>query len=287
MIRDLDVALRTLLRARMTSLGAGTPGGVAESQVGFAPPDSNWANAVTGMAPRRAINVYLADLRENRALRSNERLGTAGGASVPAPMRVDCHYLVSAWSPAADRYTRTLDEHAMLAEALQVLGGSLVLAVGGHDLPVAIVPPEGFAKLAEFWGTMGQSRPWKPAIPLVVTVPVAGEPTLAGPAVTTAYAEFRPDGDPVGAETRTMIAGVVRDAGTNPAVPVARAWVQLATTTGRALQAVRTDSAGEFRFADVVPGEYRVWVRAAEHDELADVPVTVPSATGHYDLEFP
>lgn len=287
MIRELDVALRTLLRARMTSLGARTPAGVAANQVGFAPPDSDWANVVTGMAPKRAVNVYLADLRENRALRSNERRTSADGTVEPAPMRVDCHYLVSAWSPAVDRATRTLDEHAVLAEALRVLGGSPALAVDGHDLPVTIVPPEGFAKLAEFWGTMGQSRPWKPAIPLVVTVPVTGEPDLAGPAVTTAFAEFRVDGDPAGAEIRTMIAGVVRDGGLNAAVPVARAWVQLSTTTGRELQTVWTNSAGEFRFPDVVPGDYRVRVRAAAHDELADVPVTVPSSTGHYDLEFP
>jgi hypothetical protein len=290
MIGDLDAALRDLLRTRMTLLGAGTPAGVAEAQIGFAPPDADWSNDVSAMGDRKALNIYLADLRENRALRSNERIASAQSGVIvrePAPMRVNCHYLVSAWSPSVDRSTRTLDEHEVLAEAMQVLAESQALAVDGHDLPIAVVPPEGFPKLPEFWGTMGQARPWKPVIYLIVTVPVAQPREIIAPEVTTRFTEYRPDRNPGGAELRTLVAGVVRDAGVTPPLPVARAWVQLEETAGKPLQAVRTNANGEFTFADVVPGAYRVRVRSAAHDELVDDPFTVPSPTGRYDLAFP
>ena len=85
----------------------------------------------------------------------------------------------------------------------------------------------------------------------------------------------------------TVIAGVVRDAGVTPPLPVAHAWVQLEKTTGRPLQAVRTNANGEFVLVGVPPGSYHLRARAAAHDEVADVPVTVPSPAGRYDLAFP
>ena len=72
------------------------------------------------------------DLRENRKLRTNERERTYVGSDVyetPPPRRVDCHYLISAWSPVlvTPGIDPTFDEHALLAEVARVLGQRDVL----------------------------------------------------------------------------------------------------------------------------------------------------------------
>ena len=167
MLADVDLAVRALLRARMSTL-RNTAGVVAEGQIGIQPPDNLWISDVNGFNPPKGLNVYLADVRENRKLRTNERIDRApvNGAVYrePAPSRFDCHYLISAWSGSTDRKAKTIDEHKILAEALTVLVEERAIAVGGLDLPTSIAPPEGFPKLAEFWGTMGEKHRWKPAI---------------------------------------------------------------------------------------------------------------------------
>ena len=143
--------------------------------------------------PANSLNVYLADLRENRKLRSNERERTVVGQDVfetPPPRRVDCHYLISAWSPVAVSMAidPTLDEHALLAEAARVLGAHDELdpvaiyarhrsrrrqppaVLAEERFPITLLPAEGFSKIAEFWGTMGEKNRWKPCVYAVVTV---------------------------------------------------------------------------------------------------------------------
>ena len=101
MIDVLDNLIRTLFLTRV-------PGITSETQVRFEPPDENWRNTVATLTvngdPANALNVYLVDLRDNRELRANERVRKIENGIVsdePAPARVDCHYLVTAWSPAA------------------------------------------------------------------------------------------------------------------------------------------------------------------------------------------
>jgi hypothetical protein len=38
---------------------------VKEEQIGFQPLKEDWRNHVTGLGTRRALNVYLVELREN------------------------------------------------------------------------------------------------------------------------------------------------------------------------------------------------------------------------------
>src|SRR5262245_1718256 len=118
MIQYLDNLLRHLFLAQITDI-------TIEDQVGFQPPDEEWRGHVTNLEGT-ALNVYLVDLRENRQLRSNERVrGIQNGivSETPAPRRVDCHYLITAWSPAetTPAVEPTLDEHALLAAVTGVL----------------------------------------------------------------------------------------------------------------------------------------------------------------------
>jgi Pvc16 N-terminal domain/Carboxypeptidase regulatory-like domain len=287
-IPDVDRALRNLFKAEMSELGAGTAGGVANAQIGFMPPDADWDSIVSGLAPKKALSIYLVDLRENRELRSNEWLERADHGVVqrePAPTRVDCHYLISAWSGATDKVAKTREEHVILSEALEVLVRAGDVNVGGKDLPTGIVPPEGFPKLAEFWGTMAQKHRWKPTIVVVVTIPVQGATEIAGVEVTTQLTEYRQDSDPESAELQIQIAGVVLDKTYPSPMPIARAWVRLEDSTGP-LEATRTNADGEFTFLGLLPGNYQLRVRADGRAEPAPTPITVPSPSGRYDLEF-
>lgn len=282
MLDDVDIALRALFKARMRSLGA--PGMVTDEQVGIAPPDHAWQGDLKHLHTRRALNVYLVDMRENRALRSNDRIADGQPAAVrlePAPVRIDCHYLISAWSPSTDRKTKTLDEHEVLAEALEVLVDEQAIAVDGIELPTQIVPPGGFPKLAEFWGTMGEEHRWRPVILLILTIPVRSRTELLGPPVTTRIAEYRQDHAPESAESRIQIGGHVFD---SAGVGVAGAWVQLEDLAGQPVLAARSRDGGEFDFLDVARGNYRLRARSPLHAEGTSAPLAVPALDGHYDV---
>ena len=118
MIVHLNNTLRKLLESQVTSLQATSP-----NQIGFVPPDADWRGYVRTLA-QKALNVYLVDIRENRKLRSNERLRTEKNGvwtEEPAPDRIDCHYLISAWSPANDEDVRAREENTLISDTLAVL----------------------------------------------------------------------------------------------------------------------------------------------------------------------
>lgn len=309
MIDLLDNLMRQLLIERIAGL-------TDEAQVRFQPPDQDWRTYVTNLTvggnPANALNVYLADLRENRKLRSNERVRTVENGIVneePAPARLDCHYLISAWSPAlvSPAIEPTLDEHALIYQTAAVLmregafnpsrvypAGSAPLlawpaAFRDTDFPAEILPVEGFNKLAEFWSGMGQGSVWRPATYLIVTLPIAFILEVAGPMVTTRITEYRISGEPATAEAWIQIGGHVLDA-TNPQPnglpsPVAGAWVELETLAGRRLQLIQTNELGRFTFADLRAGSYRLRTRAVGLAEITR-DVDVPSPSGEYDLVF-
>ena len=303
MIDHLDNLLRDLF---MSQIG-GLPD---EAQVRFQPPDEAWRNHVTNLEGN-ALNVYLADLRENRKLRSNERVREMTNGMVneaPAPRRMDCHYLITAWSPASvtTAVEPTADEHALLYAVTGVLAkneplnpsriypdGSAALnavpeLIRNADLPTQLLPVEGFPKYAEFWGTMGVNHRWKPAVYLVVTLPVELEKEVAGPMVTTRITEYRQTGKPVTAKVWIQIGGQVLDAtqgGVNPPVPLAGIWVLLETLTGERLQTTQTSELGRFTFGRLRVGSFRLRTQAMGLGEITR-DVDVPSPSGEYDLRF-
>lgn len=305
MLNVLDALLRDLFLARIPQL-------TDESQVGFEPPDDAWRTLVAGLSvagnPANALNVYLIDVVENRKLRTNERVRSIEHGLVsddPAPARADCHYLVSAWSPATatPATTPTIDEHALLYEAVAVLlqeapvnasrvypPGSAALAavpllIRDADLPTQVAS-DPFQKLAEFWGAMGPNYRWKPALHMVVTVPVALLTEIAGPMVTTRITEYRISGLPASAETWIQIGGHVLDASLIPPAPVPGAWVQIENAAGAAVQTARTNSLGRYTFAGLRRGPYRLRCRANGFPTPVPRDVDVPSPSGEYDLEL-
>jgi hypothetical protein len=276
-----------------------------ETQVRFEPPDEKWRAYVANMAVKGALNVYLVDLRENRQLRSNERVRRIENGIVneePAPQRIDCHYLISAWSPAAfsQAIEPTVDEHALLYKVIvtlmkneplvprKIYGSNPLPANFPQDiadmaLPAVVLPVEGFPKLAEFWGTMGNVHPWKPFVYLIVTLPVFLKKVISGPMVTTRITEYRIGGKPETAEIWIEIGGHVITG--SPSKPVSGALVELEDAAGTLLQTTMTDPDGRFIFAGLTKGSYRLRVQAQGFPE-ASRNIEVPSTSGNYDVQI-
>lgn len=302
MIDHLENILRHLFISQIDEI-------VDEAQVRFQPPDDEWRTYVSNLAvegtPVNALNVYLVDFRENRKLRSNERVSSIDNGIVteePAPRRIDCHYLISAWSPAANTQALepTLDEHALIYKVIGVLmnnepliprkvyspnplPASVPEALADAELPTVVLPAEGFPKHAEFWGTMGNNRRWKPAVYIVVTLPVALEKEIRGPLVTTRITEYRQSSSPETAEVRIEIGGRVLTGALSQ--PVTEAWVRLEDAGGTPVQTATTDENGRFAFAGLQQGNYAVRVRAQGFAEAIRA-IDVPSPTGDYDVQL-
>lgn len=296
MLDHVDNLLRAVLMA-------GVPGITTEDQVRFQPPDDDWRTVVAGLS-RNALNVYLVDLRERRDLRANEWVagfGPDGPTRTPEPVRMDCHYLISAWSPATTTpaVEPALDEHLLLYDAAAVLlrtaplvpskvyppGSAAYLALdpllAGAELAMEVAPADGFAKLADFWSGMGEDSRWKPVIWLTVTVPVAMRTELTGPLVTTRIIEYRQGANPDTAEVLVQIAGTV----THAAEALAQARVRI-RRGDRVLQSVQTGSDGRFTFAGLQPTPHVLVVEAPGRPTVTRQ-ITVPDPQGSYDIAVP
>ena len=306
MIAHLDNLLRHLLMAQIDEI-------TAETQVRFQPPDEEWRTYVANLTvegqPVNALNVYLVDLIENRELRSNERIRQVRNGLVrqtPAPRRIDCHYLITAWSPASatPAVEPSVDEHALL---YKVTGGLMnndplvprviyapdplpitfpeVLA--DTELPVKILPAEGINKFTEFWSTVNTH--WKPGVHLIVTLPVILDVRIEGPLVTTRITEYRHRHTSDISNMWLQISGTVMDnLHLNPdgsPRPAAGAWVRLESPSGESLQTTESDAVGRFTFARLRAGSYRLRARATGLGEILR-DIEVPSPSGEYDVTF-
>lgn len=184
MINFLNESLRQLLMTRIKE-------DILEvSQVSFEFPDEEFRNQVKTLG-KNVLNVSLVDLRENR---TTALAGTAGPRVWPgntSPRRVDCHYLITAWSPATRNAEPSLDEHLLLYKALAALMDAEPLVpsriygskpmpknfpsmLRDVELPTVILPVERFPRIAEFW-LATKSNLWKPTIHLVVTLPMVSD----------------------------------------------------------------------------------------------------------------
>ncbi len=171
MIHHVDETLHKLLQTEGPEL-------LRKIAISFSAPDRDFAKNV----PPPAINVFLYDIRENLDLRSNETWITRndkGKANLEGPpVRVDCSYLITAWSNADDA---PREEHRFLGEVMrtllrfpelpkQYLRGEL--ARPGLPLPTAVLHPGRLQSLGEFW----QALDGQPRTALNYTVTIAVQP---------------------------------------------------------------------------------------------------------------
>jgi hypothetical protein len=187
MFDDLDATLAQLLEQELAASVS------SQLTISFLPPSADFPpSSVTPPA----LNLFLYDIRENRELRDGdwELVRDDAGAPTgrrPAPMRIECSYLVTAW-PSSSSSDPARDEHRLLGEVVKALARNPVLpatvlqgemALQEAPLPTTALQPGRLQSIAEFWQVSG-ARP-KAALSCTVTIRVDGAPALAaGPAVT-------------------------------------------------------------------------------------------------------
>ncbi len=167
MIDDLDKTIRVLLVRDLR---------ISNLKVSFESPDAQFRPKVEPPA----VNLFLYDVRENHDLRSNERMveRPANGkvSSRPAPIRVDCSYLVTAWV-GAGAINSAEDEHRLLSDTMtvllaypklpaEVLQGRL--QAQEPSLPTATLQPGRLQSIGEFWQALGGNP--KAAFDYTVTI---------------------------------------------------------------------------------------------------------------------
>lgn len=115
MFQDLDTTLAELLRRQLP------PALVEQVSISFATPDGQFPPPSVALP---AINLFLYDIQENRELRGiepvMERDSDGKVTRIPPPVRVDCHYLVTAWAKSGGQQPEQ-DEHRLLGEVMRVL----------------------------------------------------------------------------------------------------------------------------------------------------------------------
>jgi hypothetical protein len=300
-IDHVDSLLRHLLLTRIVDL-------VDENHVRFQPPDKDFRSFISNLQGP-ILNVYLLDLHENRTLYSNDRtrVPSAGAIRVlPAPRRIECHYLITAWSPspATAAFDPTTSEHAVLYRVARALMNAepfvprqlfapdplplnFPAEVADSELPTAVLW-EDFPKYAEFWGTMGPGSAWRPGVHFRITVPVVQLEIELGPPVLNAAVNY---GTTSAGSLGTLIEiggrlvdGGVPQADGSPS-PLAAGWVELLNANSERLQWISTEQSGRFSIRRLRPGSYRIRGQGVGLSPI-ERQVNVPSETGEYDLQY-
>jgi hypothetical protein len=171
MLHDLDLSLEALLRERIPD------DLIAQTTITFATPDKEFPPPSVVLP---AINLFLYDLHENAEYRATRGAWeeAQGGARVRRhpPVRVDCHYLVTAWARDGAPQPEQ-DEHRLLGAAMSallpfreiprhLLRGTL--ASSEYAVRTIAMRTPNLRSLAEFWQALG-GRP-KPSFNYVVTL---------------------------------------------------------------------------------------------------------------------
>jgi uncharacterized protein DUF4255/carboxypeptidase family protein len=288
MIGAADAILRRILTA-------GVPG-LTDDKLSFQPPDDTWRQRV-GSNAGVSVNVYLAEIEEDRKLRSNVRDRVVEAGIVherKAPERLRLTYLVSAWNAVGDSPANaaTEAEHDTLSFVAQSLyraaplnaarvltPAQLALVPAGMreiDLPTTIAAQEAPEKLSHFWGTMGKVHSHKPVIGLMVTVPVTYAESVTDGVVLTIDTGLQPD-------RLIEIGGHVLDAiGSNAGnpQPVVDATIVFTTLAGRRAAGTRSLRDGSFVVDGLPAGSYELQFAADGYPSTAPVPITVPPPSG-------
>lgn len=244
-----------------------------------------------------AINLFLYEVKENRELRQTapnkvSRNGQAGNRR--APLRVDCAYMVTAWSNITNQ-DNVANAHNLLGQAFYWLSRfpkipEKYLTDAGltgqlFDAPTMVAQMDGAKSAGEFWSALG--IPPRPYFNLIVTICMDLDQAVEDSIVTTMSSRYLQTGELSSEEELLLIGGTVRD---NAGKPVPNAWVLM-----EPYDPVRwdneikvTDKDGHFVFKKAVRGVgFSLRARASGYPETPprqfDV---VPSATGEYDLQF-
>lgn len=276
MFHDLDTTLQAILD------DAAAPADLRDADVSFETPDKNHT---PGQA---TINLFLYEVNENRDLRDPEPIWRAENGQYTRalpPLRVDCSYLVTAWSNQ-NAALKAAEEHRLLGRALAWLTrfdtipeshfrGSLVGQP--YPPPTMVAQMDGKQSISEFWTALGIAP--RPAFTATVTIAMDLDVTApVGPEVITQEVRLGNIDGAGESERLFAVAGAVRNADTDVAMEGATVALQ------EMIWLAQTDAAGRFRFVWLAAGAYTLQT-SAEGFITATTAITVPGTTADaYDV---
>jgi hypothetical protein len=280
MFSDLDDTIRLLLSDPAIPA---TLNELRNADISFITPDKNFT------PPQTTVDLFLYDVKENRDLRNAEPIVTRTSGLFSrraAPIRVDCSYIVTAWSSQTGAL-RVTTEHRLLGQALAwlsrftaipepILQGSLANPI--YPAPTMVAQMDPNKNAGDFWFAL--NVPPRPAFYLTVTIALDLNLVVEGPLVTTVLAGYRQDDAASSREELIDIGGTVMD---NTGRAVALAWVELKPGG----QVTSTNADGRFIFVRVLPADNATLrARAVGLGEQTRA-LDIPSPTGEYDVRFP
>jgi hypothetical protein len=298
MLDDLDEVLRQLLVREL-------PIKNSEVEIKFDQPRREWSARLS----RPTLNLFLHDIRENQKLRQAqpawELQHNANGTVTQRrkPVRVDLHYMMTAWAAEAE------DEHRLLGRALMALFRfpnlpDELLPESLKQQPVAIpfmvAQYDELRNPTDIWNVLDNEM--RPAIALIVTLAIDPYLPTVTPLVRTRELRIGPAPVPRPKGVRQLDQRVEPDrfwtiGGTlHSTRPLEMETVRL-TLVERGLD-VRVQPDGRFAIGKLEAGEYTLEVFAAspaeyrpqggggqarEGQQPRRFSITVPAAD--YDLE--
>lgn len=271
MLNELDETLKTLL---LQDLPRVTERIEADGfDVSFDVPNREFRSRLT----RPTLSLYLYNIQENRDLRGrtwDRRRDNGSVTTHRPPVRLDCNYMVTAWSNEVE------DEHRLLTGATRVLFRNPILPAdvlqgelaGDIEIMTEVAQPESFKDVVDIWSVLDNDL--HPSVRVKITIPLE---------LDVEYTTLSVTGHDIGVDdpswqpgpTRPMrMAGRVERDGQ----PVAGALVRADTSSAT------TDENGEYTLRSVTPGRQLLFVREGDnfHQLAVDLPqdinVTLPSA---------
>ena len=200
MIHELDEVLRQLLINEI-------PIKSSEVDIVFDQPTREWAARLS----RPTLNVFLHDIRENLKLRHSQQWiveqnpdGTA--TQRRTPVRIDLHYMITAWANEPD------DEHSLLTRTLMALFRQPnlpreLLTEGLQDqskpIPLEVAQVDEFRNPPDVWNALDNEI--RPSVVLTVTLSIDPYLPLVTPLVRTREMRFGQTDKP--AEVEELVEG--------------------------------------------------------------------------------
>jgi hypothetical protein len=157
-----------------------------EIDIAFEQPRREWSARLN----RPTLNIFLHDLRENNKLRQTqpawdiERQSNGHIAQRRRPVRVDLHYMITAWA------TEPEDEHRLLTRTLLALFRQPhlpedllpeILKDQPVPIPIAVAQHDELRTPADIWSAMDNEL--RPAVACIVTVALNPYQVLSTPLI--------------------------------------------------------------------------------------------------------
>jgi hypothetical protein len=277
MINDLDEVLRKLLIREI-------PIKNNDVEIKFDQPSREWSSRLN----RPTLNLFLFDIRENAKLRqarptwTMERQYDGSITRRIKAVRVDLHYMVTAWANDPE------DEHRLLAGTLLALFRNPELpeellpeSLQNQPAPIAIMvaQEDELRNPTDVWNVLDNEM--RPAVNCVITVALDPYRPIVGPMVRTRELRFGPSARPwlesldapEKPDTFWTIGGIVH---------TDKPLEELRLTLVERGQEVPLQSEGRFAIGRLEAGEYTLEV-AVDGGKPRRYKISVPSPD--YEIE--